>query len=78
MASDIEDLEDLIVNKLSRISGVFSIKSNLALKKISYKTVLPIDTTRPSRSDRVNPRRGMVAPRQGAKPLPSPQGQSIA
>lgn len=47
MASDIEDLEDLIVNKLSRISGVSSIKSNLALKKISYKTVLPIDTTRP-------------------------------
>ncbi|MBR0873269.1 Lrp/AsnC family transcriptional regulator [Bradyrhizobium tropiciagri] len=47
MASDIEDLEDLIVNKLSRIPGVSSIKSNLALKKISHKTVLPIDTTRP-------------------------------
>ncbi|WP_338830661.1 Lrp/AsnC family transcriptional regulator [Bradyrhizobium sp. 27S5] len=47
LASDIDDLEDLIVNKLSRISGVSSIKSNLALKKISHKTVLPIDTTRP-------------------------------
>ncbi len=47
MASDIEDLEDLIVNKLSRIPGVSSIKSNLALKKISHKTVLPIDATRP-------------------------------
>jgi Lrp/AsnC family leucine-responsive transcriptional regulator len=52
---DIEDLEDLIVNKLSRIAGVSSIKSNLALKKISHKTVLPIDTTyhlqiRPSQS----------------------------
>jgi DNA-binding Lrp family transcriptional regulator len=47
MASDIEDLEDLIVNKLSRIPGVSSIKSNLALKKISHKAVLPIDTTRP-------------------------------
>jgi Lrp/AsnC family leucine-responsive transcriptional regulator len=47
MASDIEDLEDLIVNKLARIPGVCSIKSNLALKKVSYKTVLPIDVTRP-------------------------------
>ncbi|PIT04801.1 ArsR family transcriptional regulator [Bradyrhizobium nitroreducens] len=47
MAADIEDLEDLIVNKLSRIPGVSSIRSNLALKRISYKTVLPIDTNRP-------------------------------
>ncbi len=47
MASDIEDLEDLIVNKLSRIPGVSSIRSNLALKRISHKTVLPIDTNRP-------------------------------
>lgn len=47
MALDIEDLEDLIVNKLSRIPGVSSIRSNLALKKISHKTVLPIDTSRP-------------------------------
>jgi DNA-binding Lrp family transcriptional regulator len=46
MATDIEDLEDLIVNKLSRIPGVASIKSNLALKKISHKTVLPIDASR--------------------------------
>lgn len=47
MASDIEDLEDLIVNRLSRIPGVSSIRSNLALKRISHKTVLPIDTNRP-------------------------------
>lgn len=47
MASDIEDLEDLIVNKISRIPGVSSIRSNLALKRISHKTVLPIDTNRP-------------------------------
>jgi len=46
MAADIEDLENLIVNKLSRIPGVSSIRSNLALKRISYKTVLPIDTNR--------------------------------
>jgi Lrp/AsnC family transcriptional regulator, leucine-responsive regulatory protein len=47
MAADIEDLEELIVNKLSRIPGVSSIRSNLALKRISYKTVLPIDANRP-------------------------------
>ena len=47
LVPDIEDLEDLIVNKLSRIPGVSSIKSNLALKKISHKTMLPIDSSRP-------------------------------
>jgi Lrp/AsnC family leucine-responsive transcriptional regulator len=47
LVPDIEDLEDLIVNKLSRIQGVSSIKSNLALKKISHKTMLPIDSSRP-------------------------------
>jgi Lrp/AsnC family transcriptional regulator, leucine-responsive regulatory protein len=47
MVSDIENLEDLIVNRLSRIPGVSSIRSNLALKRISHKTVLPIDSDRP-------------------------------
>ncbi|MGY4315138.1 Lrp/AsnC family transcriptional regulator [Bradyrhizobium sp. JR3.5] len=47
MVSDIEALEDLIVNQLSRIAGVCSIRSNLALRRISHKTVLPIDTNRP-------------------------------
>ncbi|MGY3694752.1 Lrp/AsnC family leucine-responsive transcriptional regulator [Bradyrhizobium sp. USDA 3240] len=47
MVSDIEALEDLIVNKLSRIPGVTSIRSNLALKRISHKTVLPIDSSQP-------------------------------
>jgi hypothetical protein len=47
LVPDIEDLEDLIVNKLSRIQGVSSIKSNLALKKISHKTMLPIDSSQP-------------------------------
>ncbi len=47
MVSDIDDLEDLIVNKISRIPGVSSIRSNLALKRIAHKTVLPIDTSRP-------------------------------
>jgi Lrp/AsnC family transcriptional regulator, leucine-responsive regulatory protein len=47
MVSDIEALEDLIVNKISRIPGVTSIRSNLALKRISHKTVLPIDSNQP-------------------------------
>lgn len=47
MVSDIDALEDLIVNKLSRIQGVTSIRSNLALKRISHKTVLPIDANQP-------------------------------
>lgn len=47
MVPDIDDLEDLIVNKISRIPGVSSIRSNLALKRISHKTVLPIDANRP-------------------------------
>ncbi|WP_342725747.1 Lrp/AsnC family transcriptional regulator [Bradyrhizobium sp. B097] len=47
MVSDIAALEDLIVNKLSRIQGVTSIRSNLALKRISHKTVLPIDSNQP-------------------------------
>lgn len=47
MVSDIEALEDLIVNKLSRMPGVSSIRSSLALKRISYKTVLPLDANRP-------------------------------
>ncbi|MES5484911.1 Lrp/AsnC family transcriptional regulator [Bradyrhizobium sp. INPA03-11B] len=47
MVPDIDALEDLIVNKISRIPGVLSIRSNLALKRISHKTVLPIDLNQP-------------------------------
>ncbi|SFJ81769.1 Lrp/AsnC family transcriptional regulator [Bradyrhizobium sp. Gha] len=55
MVSDIEALEDLIVNKLSRIPGISSIRSSLALKRISYKTVLPIDASRPVQIKSGNP-----------------------
>ncbi len=47
LVQDIDELEHLIVNKLSRIPGVSSIRSNLALKKISHKTVLLINASRP-------------------------------
>ena len=63
MVSDIEALEDLIVNKLSRIPGVSSIRSSLALKRISYKTVLPIDVNRP-----VQIRSGNLASRRIERP----------
>jgi Lrp/AsnC family transcriptional regulator, leucine-responsive regulatory protein len=66
VASDLEDLEDLIVNKLSRISGVSSIKSGVVLKNITHRTALPIDTTRPVH---IKPRKPV--PRQCARtPLP--------
>ena len=47
MVPDIDAPEDLIVSKISRIPGVLSIRSNLALKRISHKTVLPIDSSQP-------------------------------
>ncbi len=70
VARDIEELEDIIVNKLSRIPGVSSIKSNLALKKISHKTVLPIEATRPVQINRANPGRSITGEprRRSTKP----------
>lgn len=44
---NLEDLEHLIVNKLSKIEGIANIRSSLTLKQIQYKTALPIDTERP-------------------------------
>ncbi len=42
---DVEELERLITSKLSKIDFVASIRSNLVLKQITYKTALPIDTS---------------------------------
>jgi Lrp/AsnC family leucine-responsive transcriptional regulator len=44
---DIEDLEHLIVNKLSKVKDVASIRSNLVLKQITYTTALPLDLSSP-------------------------------
>jgi Lrp/AsnC family transcriptional regulator, leucine-responsive regulatory protein len=70
VARDIEELEDIIVNKLSRIPGVFSMKSNLALKKISHKTVLPIEAAGPVQINRANSGRGIAGEprRRSTKP----------
>jgi Lrp/AsnC family transcriptional regulator, leucine-responsive regulatory protein len=70
VARDIEELEDIIVNKLSRIPGVFSMKSNLALKKISHKTVLPIEAAGPVQINRANSGQGIAGEprRRSTKP----------
>jgi Lrp/AsnC family leucine-responsive transcriptional regulator len=39
---DVQELENFIVNKLSRIEGVSSIRSSFALKQVKYKTALPL------------------------------------
>ena len=39
---DVQELEIFIVNKLSRIEGVSSIRSSFALKQVKYKTAVPI------------------------------------
>lgn len=68
MVSDIDALEDLIVNKLSRITGVSSIRSNLALKRISHKTVLPIDSNRPVQVKPCSSSRRPAKPQYDASP----------
>lgn len=42
---DVEELEHLIASKLSKIDFVSTIRSNLVLKQITYKTELPISTS---------------------------------
>jgi len=39
---DVQSLERFIVNYLSKIPGIASIKSSFALKQVKYKTALPI------------------------------------
>lgn len=43
---DVDELERLIAMKLSKLDFVSSIRSNLVLKQVTYKTALPIDTSR--------------------------------
>jgi Lrp/AsnC family transcriptional regulator, leucine-responsive regulatory protein len=39
---DVQSLERFIVNYLSKIPGIASIKSSFALKQVKYKTALPL------------------------------------
>ena len=42
VVTDIQALEDFILNFLSKIPGVGNIKSSFALKQVKYKTALPL------------------------------------
>ena len=46
---DVPSLERFIVDYLSRIPGVASIKSSFALKQVKYQTALPLKGLEPSR-----------------------------
>lgn len=43
---DVDELERLIAMKLSKLDFVSSIRSNLVLKQVTYRTALPIDPSR--------------------------------
>jgi Lrp/AsnC family leucine-responsive transcriptional regulator len=53
---DVQELENFIVNKLSRIEGVSSIRSSFALKQVKYKTAVPIRAAAARSSGRRNSR----------------------
>ncbi len=42
VVADLAQLESLIVKRLSRIEGVASIRSSISLKRVKYKTALPL------------------------------------
>ena len=42
VVTDIQALEDFILNFLSKLPGVGNIKSSFALKQVKYKTALPL------------------------------------
>ena len=43
VASDLTAYQEFLMNKLTRVEGVASIKSSFALKRIAYRTALPVD-----------------------------------
>lgn len=43
VVKDITELQDFIVQKLTKIEGVANIQSSFALKQVKYKTALPLD-----------------------------------
>lgn len=44
VVASIDDYERFLVNELTTIPGVASIKSSFALKQVTYRTDLPLDT----------------------------------
>ncbi len=45
VVKDIAELQDFIVQKLTKIEGVANIQSSFALKQVKYKTALPLGAT---------------------------------
>ena len=45
VVEDLAALQSFIVGRLSRIDGVKSIRSSIALKRVAYKTALPLPET---------------------------------
>ena len=43
VAADLTAYQEFLMNKLTRVEGVASIKSSFALKRIVYRTALPVD-----------------------------------
>lgn len=42
VAADLTAYQEFLMNKLTRVKGVASIKSSFALKRIAYRTALPV------------------------------------
>lgn len=47
IVADVQELQNFIVNRLSKVPGVANIRSSVALKQVKYKTALPM-TKHPS------------------------------
>ncbi len=43
VAADLTAYQEFLMNKLTRVEGVASIKSSFALRRIAYRTALPVD-----------------------------------
>ncbi|MBM10066.1 MAG: ArsR family transcriptional regulator [Magnetovibrio sp.] len=44
VAADLTAYQEFLMNKLTRVEGVASIKSSFALKRIVYRTALPVES----------------------------------
>jgi len=42
VVADVQEFENFIINKLTRVQGVANIRSSFALKQVKYKTELPL------------------------------------
>lgn len=52
VVSEVQALEHFIVDKLTRLDGVASIRSSFALKQVKYQTALPLPEPTPKRQGR--------------------------